>query len=350
MKVHAMLITGTAGMDKKVLLGHGSGGSLSQELIRKLFHRYFSNPVLDQHSDSAVLAVEASHIAFTTDSFVIDPVFFPGGDIGKLAIAGTVNDLAVSGAVPKFITTSFIIEEGFLMQDLEKIVQSMAEEARYAGVTIVAGDTKVVNRGKCDKIFITTSGVGLLEDSHTGISTGAMVHPGDKIILNGAIGDHGMAVLAAREFQYFRTSITSDCKSLNHQIRIALNACPGIRFMRDATRGGLATVMVELAQGKDFGIEINEMEIPVHETVRGICELLGYDPMYVANEGKFIAVVPREMADTVIKTLKMEAGCDEASVIGEIVREHPGKVWLNTTIGGKRIMDMLAGEQLPRIC
>jgi hydrogenase expression/formation protein HypE len=337
-------------MDKKVLLGHGSGGTLSQKLIRELFHQHFSNPVLDQHSDSAILGMDSTHIAFTTDSFVIDPIFFPGGDIGKLAIAGTVNDLAVSGAIPRFLTASFIIEEGFPLQELETIVKSMAEEARRAQVSIVAGDTKVVHKGKCDKIFITTSGIGLLEERFTPISMGTFVRAGDKIIINGAIGDHGMAVLAAREFQHFRTSTESDCMCLNHLIAIALQACPEIRFMRDATRGGLATVMTELAQGRDFGIEIHENKIPVHDAVRGMCELLGYDPMYVANEGKFIAVVPENDAPKVLNALRKEPSGKECALIGEVVDTHHGKVWMNTSIGGKRIIDMLAGEQLPRIC
>ncbi len=337
-------------MDKKILLGHGSGGKLTHNLIENLFVRYFHNPVLADQTDSALLSLDSTNVAFTTDSFVVDPLFFPGGNIGKLAIAGTVNDLAVSGAKPLYLSASFIIEEGFDFNNLEEIVQSMAEEAKKAGVQIVTGDTKVVNKGKCDKVFITTTGLGALSSQLKHISTANKVKRGDKIIINGTIGDHGMAVLAAREFLNLKSNITSDCACLNHLINKALNVSDQIHFMRDATRGGVATVLTELAEITGMGIEIDEQQIPVNENVRGMCELLGYDPLYVANEGKVIMAVASEHTDQVLKAIKRDKSGRKSSVIGEIVDEHPGRAWIKTTIGGKRILDMLAGEQLPRIC
>ncbi|MBP6978971.1 MAG: hydrogenase expression/formation protein HypE [Bacteroidales bacterium] len=337
-------------MDKKILLGHGSGGRLSRSLIRDLFLTWFSNRVLQAQGDSAVLPADGSHLAFTTDAFVVDPIFFPGGDIGKLAVAGTVNDLAVAGAQPVYLTASFIIEEGFAVKDLERIVQSMAEEAEQADIQIVAGDTKIVNRGKCDKIFITTSGVGWVDEPFLSVSLGTNIRPGDKIIINGPVGDHGMAILAARELHQFKTDIGSDCASLNHIIQKIKEICRDIRFMRDVTRGGLATVLAELAENRLFGVEIHESAIPVNENTRGLCELLGYDPLYVANEGKFIAVVPADSASDVLTAFKSHPLGREAAIIGNIVEQHPGHVWMNTAIGGKRMIDMLAGEQLPRIC
>lgn len=339
-----------AAKDKYILLGHGSGGKLSHELLREVFLRHFSNPELNRLTDSALIEAGETDLAFTTDAFVVEPLFFPGGDIGKLAVAGTVNDLAVSGATPLFISSSFIIEEGFSLDDLEKIVKSMAMEAGQAGVKIVAGDTKVVNKGKCDKLFISTSGIGLIDKGHKHISTGNLIRPGDKIIINGSVGDHGMAVMAAREFLNFRTDILSDCASLNHLIKKAMQCSSQIHFMRDATRGGLSTVLAELAEDKKFGIVIEESAILVRENVRGMCELLGYDPLYVANEGKAVMVVSEDDASAVVDTLKNDPLGKEASIIGEVVDNHHGIVWVNTVIGGKRILDMLAGEQLPRIC
>jgi hydrogenase expression/formation protein HypE len=342
--------TGIIAMDKKILLGHGSGGKLSQSLIRELFFKWFTNPVLNAQTDSAVLPSPSQHLAFTTDAFVVDPIFFPGGDIGKLSVAGTVNDLAVSGAVPLYLTASFIIEEGFPFSDLETIVRSMAMEAREADVQIVAGDTKIVNRGKCDKLFITTSGVGWIDEPFLSISTGSKVQPGDRIIINGPVGDHGMAVLAARELKHFMTDIQSDCACLNQIIQKVKETCPEVRFMRDATRGGLATVLTELAEDRPFGVEVDESAIPVNEATRGLCELLGFDPMYVANEGKFIAVVPLSEMESALSAMKDHSLGIHAAVIGQVVEHHPGHVWMNTSIGGKRMLDMLAGEQLPRIC
>jgi hydrogenase expression/formation protein HypE len=261
-----------------------------------------------------------------------------------------VNDLAVSGASPLYLSVSFIIEEGFSMADLETVVRSMAEEAAHAGVKIVTGDTKVVNRGKADKVFINTTGIGTLPEKNKGIGSGRDIRPGDRVLINGSIADHGMCIMAAREEIRFSTDIRSDCASLNHLIADALEVSGSIHFMRDATRGGLATVLCELAAGNSFGIEIHEDRLPLRENVRGMCELLGFDPLYVANEGKVMMVVAKEDADRVLETLKANPLGREASVIGEVVAEHPGKAWLTTGIGGRRIIDMLAGEQLPRIC
>jgi len=333
-----------------ILLGHGSGGKLTHDLIDRLFAKYFDNPVLRQQSDSALLKTESSHIAYTTDSFVVDPLFFPGGNIGKLAIAGTVNDLAVSGATPQYISAAFIIEEGLAYKELKTIVETMAEEAQKAGVIIVTGDTKVVDKGKCDKVFINTSGIGKIREKHLGISSGRDIRPGDKIIINGSIGDHGMAVMAARNDLNITANIQSDCASLNHMIHEALQNSDGIKFMRDATRGGLGTVLSEIASDKPFGIQINEENVVVNNDVRGMCELLGFDPLYVANEGKVIMVVAAEDAERIVETLKKNPFGKSAALIGEITGQHQGKAWLDTIVGGKRIIDMLSGQQLPRIC
>jgi len=337
-------------MNDKILLGYGSGGKLTHELITNLFVKYFKNDILESQTDSAVLKIDADQLAFTTDSFVVDPIFFPGGDIGKLGIAGTVNDLAVSGAKPLYLSTSFIIEEGFLLKDLETIVISMAAEAKKAGVFIVTGDTKVVNRGKCDKVFINTTGIGLLSGNRADIGSGKNIEVGDKVIINGTIADHGMCIMAAREGLNFSAEIESDCACLNGMIKEVLDVSENIKFMRDATRGGLATVLCELAGEKNFGIEINENAIPVNENVRGICELLGFDPLYVANEGKVVMIVGKDDAEKVLDVLKKNEFGRNATIIGEVTDEHKGKAWLTTGIGGRRIIDMLAGEQLPRIC
>lgn len=337
-------------MNKNILLGYGSGGQLSHELISTLFVKYFSNAIIEEQTDAAVLNISSQNLSFTTDSFVVDPIFFLGGDIGKLAVAGTVNDVAVSGAKPLYLSASFILEEGFLFADLETIVKSMANEAKKAGVLIVTGDTKVVDRGKCDKVFINTAGIGALPNDRKDIGSGINIKPGDKIIINGTIADHGMCIMAAREDISFKTNIVSDCACLNHLINEALDVSKNIHFMRDATRGGLATVLCEMARSKNLGIEIYEEKLPVNENVRGMCELLGFDPLYVANEGKVMMVVDKDDADKVLKALRDNELGKEASIIGEVVEEHKGKAWLTTGIGGRRIIDMLAGEQLPRIC
>ena len=337
-------------INDKVLLGHGSGGKLSHDLISNLFMKYFNNSYLEKQTDSAIVEISGDHLSFTTDSFVVDPIFFPGGDIGKLAVCGTVNDLAVSGAIPLFLSAGFIIEEGFPFLDLETIVRSMAEEAKKAGIAIVTGDTKVVNRGKCDKVFINTAGIGKIEKRHIHIGEGSRIRSGDKIIINGSIGDHGMAVLSARQELNIQSDIQSDCASLNELIRQILAVTEGIKFMRDATRGGLATVLAELAEKKNFGITIEESQLLVRPKVRAFCELLGFEPLYVANEGKVVVIVDADSAEKVIQAMNDNEFGKDARIIGEIVADYPGKAWINTGIGGKRIIDMLAGEQLPRIC
>ncbi|OFY50278.1 MAG: hydrogenase expression/formation protein HypE [Bacteroidetes bacterium GWF2_41_31] len=336
--------------NETILLGHGSGGKMTHDLIDQLFARYFDNPILRQQSDSAILDFSTGKLAFTTDSFVVDPVFFPGGNIGHLAVAGTVNDMAVSGAVPLYLSAGFILEEGFPMESLEIIVRSMAEEAKKAGVSIVTGDTKVVNRGQCDKLFINTSGIGRLEPEYEHISSGINIRPGDKIIINGSIGDHGMAIMSARNELKITTKIESDCACLNHLISESIMGCRQIRFMRDATRGGLGTVVAELVKGKSFGLKIDETKLQIRENVRGLCEMLGFDPLYVANEGKVVMVAGADEAGGILKRMKQHPLGTEASIIGEITTEHQGIAWLETVIGGKRIIDMLSGNQLPRIC
>ncbi len=333
-----------------ILLGHGSGGKLTHDLISNLFASRFANPILAQQGDSALLPLESGMLTFTTDSFVVDPLFFPGGNIGHLAVAGTVNDLAVSGATPKYLSAAFIIEEGFPMESLEQIVETMAEEAKKAGVLIVTGDTKVVDKGKCDKLFINTSGVGFLPETHAHISSGKNIQLGDKIIVNGSIGDHGMAIMAARNDLKITTAINSDCACLNHLIEDAIEGCSSVRFMRDATRGGLGTVLSELVSGKPFGLLVDETSIQVKNNVRGLCEMLGFDPLYVANEGKVVMVVGKEDADKVLSKLRNHPLGKDASIIGEITENHPGTAWLETLVGGKRIIEMLSGHQLPRIC
>lgn len=336
--------------NKTVLLGHGSGGRLSHDLIQNIFYKHFHNSILDEQSDSALLQINSPDIAFTTDSYVVDPIFFNGGNIGKLAICGTVNDLAVSGAEPKFISAGFIIEEGFSIQQLETIVLTMAEEAEKAGVMIVTGDTKVVSKGQCDKIFINTAGIGLLNKKYKTVSNGKTVKPGDCILINGTIADHGMTVMLGRNFPGFNATVKSDCAPLNRMIREILDAGCRVKFMRDATRGGIATVLCELAEHNHTGIEINEADISIRENVRSICELLGFDPFYVANEGKVIIVIESEDAEEALRIMKRNEFGKEASMIGRIVEEPCGKVILKTAIGGKRIIDMPVDEQLPRIC
>lgn len=337
-------------MEGKILMAHGNGGSLMHDLIVNLFHHYFGNPYINKQSDAAVLPTHPGNLAFTTDSYVVDPIFFPGGDIGKLAVCGTVNDLAVSGATPLYISCSFIIEEGFLLKDLEAIVKSMAREARKAKIKIVTGDTKVVPKGKCDRIFINTSGVGSVEPEYLHLHTGRSIRPGDLIIINGTIGDHGIAVMNARESFRFDSDLKSDCCSLHPLIKRISSVSGQIRFMRDATRGGIATVLCEIAASRNLGIELDEQKIPMKESVRGFCEILGFDPLYVANEGKFILVVGAKHADIVLKEMKMAHTGKNASIIGTVTADHPRKVVLKTKTGGKRVLGFLSGEQLPRIC
>ncbi len=335
---------------KEILLNHGSGGRLSRELFDSVFGKYFSNPTLNKMTDSAVFKSPGENIAFTTDSYVVDPIFFPGGHIGTLAVCGTLNDLSVSGATPLMLSAGFIIEEGFSVESLETIVADMAAIAKDAGVNIVTGDTKVVDRGKCDGIFINTSGIGSLSDEKKDISFGTNISVGDKIIINGPIGDHGMAIVSKRNQINLHTEIKSDCAPLNKLISGILDISSNIKFMRDATRGGLATVLCECAENKDFGISIDETVIPVNNGVAGLCEMLGFDPLYIANEGKVVMIVSALDAEKILKKLKEHALGKDAAIIGEVVENHHGKVSLQTEIGGRRVVEIPAGDQLPRIC
>ncbi|GAB4506455.1 MAG: hydrogenase expression/formation protein HypE [Anaerolineales bacterium] len=333
--------------DEAILLAHGSGGRLTHELIRDLFLSELSNPFLDALGDAAVLPPQSGRLALTTDSYVIRPVFFPGGDIGKLAVCGTVNDLSMVGARPLFLTIGFILEEGLPFADLRRIVRSAAQTAREAGVQIVAGDTKVVDRGSADQVFINTAGVGLIPE---GVSLSpSAIRPGDVVLVSGTVGDHGIAVMAQREGLGLSTSLVSDCAPLNGLAQ-AVVACGGVRVMRDPTRGGLATTLVELAQAGGVGLEIDESAVPVKDAVRGACELLGLDPLYVANEGKLVAVVAAEAADAALAAMQAHPLGRDARIIGRATDAHPGRVVLKTLLGVSRVVEMLTGEQLPRIC
>jgi len=331
-----------------IQLAHGSGGKLSAELIEQVFLPVFGNEVLDRLDDQAVLTLKGGRIAFTTDSYVVSPIFFPGGNIGDLAVNGTVNDLAMSGADPRYLSASFIIEEGFSVADLKKILAAMQEAAAIAGVTVVTGDTKVVNRGCCDSIFINTSGIGVLAD---GLEiSGSNLQIGDKIIVSGTIGDHGMAVLTSRAGLSMQTEIVSDSAPLNGLVEAMLEVAPSIHALRDPTRGGVATTLNEFARSSKVGIEIDEHCMPVNPTVRGACEMLGIDPLFVANEGKLIAAVSAVDADELVNQMRRHEYGLQAAVIGEVVAEHAGLVALRTGLGVSRILDMPVGEQLPRIC
>ena len=334
-------------MDDTVLLAHGSGGKLSHELVERKFLPFLANPALNKLDDSAVF--EASgRLAFTTDGYVVNPIFFPGGDIGKLAVCGTVNDLAMNGAKPLYLSLSAIIEEGLLFRELEQIVRSIKKAAEEAGVSIIAGDTKVVNRGQADKLFITTSGVGMVPPE-VDIS-GANARAGDKVLLSGTIGDHGIAVMSQREGLKFSMTLKSDCAPLNQLVSQMLEVSSRIHCLRDPTRGGLATTLNELARQSNAGIVIEETKIPAKEEVKAACELLGLDPIYVANEGKLVAIVDPADADKILARMKKNRYGRDAAVIGEVTNQHPGKVVMKTRLGPSRIVDMLSGELLPRIC
>ncbi len=332
----------------QVLLGHGSGGKLSAELIQGVFLPAFANPVLAQLNDQAVVNVEGVRLAFTTDSFVVKPLFFPGGNIGSLAVHGTVNDLAVGGAHPLFISAAFIIEEGLPMETLRRVVESLRRAADSAGVSVVTGDTKVVEKGSGDGLFINTSGVGVVP---AGLALSAdQARPGDKVLLSGHIGDHGICILAQREGLEFETTIESDSAPLHSLVQQMLHATTEIRCMRDPTRGGLSSTLNEIAGQSRVGIVLHERSIPVREEVRGACELLGLDPLYVANEGKLVAVVAPEQADAVLTAMRRHPLGADAQIIGTVTGENPGLVTMRTVMGATRIVDMLAGDQLPRIC
>ena len=331
----------------KILLDHGSGGRSSHELIEKVFVPRFQNPVLNDLNDSAVFDVNGAKLAFTTDSYVVDPIFFPGGDIGSLAVCGTVNDLAMRGAWPRYLSVGFIIEEGFPINDLEQILLSMERAALEAGISVVTGDTKVVPKGNADKIFINTAGIGLIPE---GINiAGQNARPGDLVLISGTLGDHGLTILSKREGLSFESSLKSDAAPLNHLVREML-AAGEIHVLRDPTRGGLATTLNEIARQSQVGIEIYEEAVPIRESVVAAAEILGLDPFYIANEGKLIAILPPAQTEAVLVAMKKNPYGQDAAVIGEVKEEHPGRVVMKTIIGGKRLMDMLAGEQLPRIC
>jgi len=331
-----------------VLLAHGSGGTLTHRLIKQVLLPRFRNELLEPLHDGAVFFAAGRRFAFSTDSYVIDPIFFPGGDIGSLAVNGTVNDLAMCGADPLYLSAALIVEEGFPMAQLERIVESMERAAREAGVRIVTGDTKVVDRGKVDKIFINTSGIGLVD--YGAEIDPRKARPGDKIILSGTMAEHGMAIMSVREGLEFDTELRSDTAPLNNLVAQMLRTSREIHVLRDPTRGGVATALNEIAESARLGIEIREESLPLSEPVQGACEILGFDPLYVANEGKLLAVVEAEHAEDVLRTMRRHPMGRDAAIIGEVVADHGGVVLMRTTIGSSRIVDMLSGEQLPRIC
>jgi len=339
----------------RILLGHGSGGQLTNDLIQRLFVPGFGNEVLSALEDQATLrldgdsnGVKGQRIAFTTDSFVVRPLFFPGGDIGKLAVHGTVNDLAVGGARPLFLSAAFILEEGLAIDDLKRIVRSMRQACAEAGVALVTGDTKVVDRGKGDQVFITTSGIGLVPEGRSLSIHNARSE--DRILVSGTLGDHGIAIMSVREGIEFETVLESDTAPLTDLTRAMLETSPSLRCMRDPTRGGVSSTLNELAAASRVGVELMEAAIPLRPEVRGACEMLGLDPLYVANEGKLIAVAPPEDADRLLEAMRRHPLGRNAAIIGKVVAEHPGMVVMKSLIGGERVVTMLAGEQLPRIC
>ena len=333
---------------REIVLAHGSGGKLSQQLIQKLILPQFGNDLLNPLHDGAIFSVDGARLAFSTDSYVINPIFFPGGDIGTLAVHGTVNDLAMCGARPLYLSVGFILEEGMPIQDFWRIVQSMRQAADAAGVQLVTGDTKVVDRGKADKVFINTSGVGIVPE-------GVKIHPararpGDKILLSGPIAVHGIAIMSVREGLEFETEISSDTASLAGLVETILAAGKDIHVLRDPTRGGVTSALSEIAQSAGVGMILEEAAIPITEEVKGACEILGLDPLYVANEGKLLAIVPPGEAGAVLAAMRSHPLATEATIIGEVTAEHPGFVLMKTRVGGTRVVDMLSGEQLPRIC
>jgi hydrogenase expression/formation protein HypE len=332
----------------RILLDHGSGGKISHSLTLDIMLPAFDNPMLSKLNDGAILNIGGKKFAFSTDTYVVDPIFFPGGNIGELAIYGTVNDIAMCGGSPLYLGVGLVIEEGFLISDLEKIIKSMGAAAEKAGVKVVTGDTKVVPKGAADKIFINTSGIGPIPDNVDVGSDKAV--PGDKIILSGTIADHGITVLTQREGMTFTSSIKSDTAPLNRMVERIFAASRDVHVLRDPTRGGVGTALNEIAGMSNAGIRIYENKIPVKNEVKGICELLGFDPLYIANEGKLLAFVSPEDAEKVLSAIREDEFGKDACIIGEVVPGHPGKVFLETGIGGIRMVDMLTGEQLPRIC
>jgi hydrogenase expression/formation protein HypE len=331
-----------------VLLAHGGGGKLTHQLIEKLFLPAFENPLLGAMHDGAVFDLFSQKLAFTTDSYVVHPLFFPGGDIGSLAVNGTVNDLAMCGARPLYLSAGFILEEGLPMDTLWRVIQSMSDAARHAGIQLVTGDTKVVDRGKGDGMFINTAGIGVVE-SKSAISP-ASLRPGDAILLSGDVGRHGIAIMAVREGLEFESTITSDCAALSGLVLELISAGIELHCMRDLTRGGLASALVEIAETARLHLEINESAVPVSEDVRGACEMLGFDPLYVANEGRFISFVSAGEAERALQKLRADPLGAQASIIGTVIDDNPGLVTMRSRIGATRVVDMMSGEQLPRIC
>jgi hydrogenase expression/formation protein HypE len=333
---------------ERILLGHGSGGKLSAELLKDVFLPALGNPVLNRLEDQAVVSLDSARLAITTDSFVVKPLFFRGGDIGSLAVHGTINDLAVGGAEPLWLSVAFILEEGLPLETLRRVVASMHEAAAKAGVPIVTGDTKVVEKGSADSLFINTTGIGRVRD---GVSLSAsQAQPGDIILVSGYLGDHGIAILAEREGLQFETQVNSDSAALHTLVACLLEATQEVRCLRDPTRGGLSSTLNEIASSSRVGMELDETSIPVREEVRGACEMLGLDPLYVANEGKVVAIVAPSAAQKALHALQSHPLGKDAAIIGRVIAEHPRMVVMRTPLGTTRIVDMLAGDQLPRIC
>ena len=333
---------------ERILLGHGSGGKLSADLLRDIFLPALGNPILNRLDDQAVVSLDGARLAITTDSFVVKPLFFHGGDIGSLAVHGTINDLAMGGADPLWLSAAFILEEGLPMETLQRVVASMQQAAGNAGVQIVTGDTKVVEKGSADGLFINTTGIGRVRN---GISFSAsLARPGDIVLVSGYLGDHGIAILAEREGLQFETRVQSDSAALHTLVARLLEATLEVRCLRDPTRGGLSSTLNEIATSSQVGMELEETAIPVREEVRGACEMLGLDPMYVANEGKLVAVVAPSAAEDALRALRSHPLGSEAAIIGRVTNEHPRMVVMRTPFGTTRIVDMLAGDQLPRIC
>jgi hydrogenase expression/formation protein HypE len=332
----------------RILLAHGSGGTMMKELIEEVFVAGFGDEVLHRMDDAASLDFPGSRLAFSTDTYTVSPLFFPGGDIGRLAVCGTVNDVATSGATPLYLSVGFVLEEGMPVADLKRILVSMHDAAAEAGVRIVTGDTKVVERGHGEGVYINTAGVGVLAD---GVDlSGSHCRPGDVVLLSGTLGDHGIAVVSTREGLSFSTDIRTDAAPLNHLVAAVLAAAPGVRCFRDPTRGGLASTLNELADASRVSITVRENDVPVREQVRGASEMLGYDVFQVANEGKMVAVVPADQAAAALAAMKSAPYGEEAAIVGEVAEAPAGKVYVKTSFGATRIMDMLVGEQLPRIC
>lgn len=332
----------------RVEMTHGGGGRMMMQLIDTLFLTAFDNDILRQMNDQACFCVPAGRMVMSTDSHVVSPLFFPGGDIGSLSVHGTLNDVAMSGARPLYLSASFILEEGFPLADLKRIVESMAQTAQYAGISIITGDTKVVEQGKGDGVFITTTGVGIVPD---GIDISAeRAKPGDKILVSGTLGDHGIAILSLRENLTFHTTIQSDTAALHELVAAMVHAVPTIHVLRDPTRGGLATTLNEIAQQSGVGMMLYESKLPIREQVRAACEFLGFDPLYIANEGKLVAICPPEAADALLQAMRAHPLGSDAAIIGEVIEDPHHFVQMETSFGGQRVVDWLSGEQLPRIC